>query len=130
MILQAENPIGKIRLSVENVNPSTHLGFGTWERWGQGRVPVGVATSGTFNTVEKTGGEETHTLGVNEIPAVGLQAQGSLYYFNGTTGGAGLNAGTYGANVSGGAQVKTLGGGEAHNNLQPYITCYMWKRTA
>ena len=22
-----------------------------------------------------------------------------------------------------------LGGNEPHNNLQPYITCYMWKRT-
>lgn len=24
----------------------------------------------------------------------------------------------------------TTGGSQAHNNLQPYITCYMWKRTA
>lgn len=22
------------------------------------------------------------------------------------------------------------GGDKPHNNLQPYITCYMWKRTA
>lgn len=25
--------------------------------------------------------------------------------------------------------INEVGGGEAHNNLQPYITCYMWKRT-
>lgn len=24
----------------------------------------------------------------------------------------------------------STGGDEAHNNLPPYITCYMWKRTA
>ena len=26
------------------------------------------------------------------------------------------------------ATVESAGGGNAHNNLQPYITCYMWKR--
>lgn len=24
----------------------------------------------------------------------------------------------------------SVGGGSSHNNIQPYITCYMWKRTA
>ena len=26
--------------------------------------------------------------------------------------------------------VNSEGGNKGHNNLQPYITCYMWKRTA
>ena len=34
-------------------------------------------------------------------------------------------------NVSNGGQIRfNSGGGQAHNNLQPYITAYMWKRTA
>ena len=50
-------------MSVNSTNPGSLFG-GTWTAWGQGRVPVGVSTSGTFNTVEKTGGSETHKLTV------------------------------------------------------------------
>ena len=141
-------------MSVSPVNPGTLFG-GTWVAWGVGRVPVGVDTAQTeFDTVDKTGGAKTHTLTVGQMPVhahtqwgisgdqgagagrLSLQADGNLVWYrgNGTTWGAGAGAG-------GGRQQVTVGGGEnrgtsnsgsgeAHNNLQPYITCYMWKRTA
>ena len=62
-------PVGSIYMSTSGTNPSSFLG-GTWVAWGSGRVPVGVNTSdGNFNTIEKTGGESSHTLTVAEMPS-------------------------------------------------------------
>lgn len=126
-IANALYPVGSIYMSVNNTNPSTFFG-GTWEAWGAGKVPVGVDANDTdFATVEKTGGEKTHTLTVSEMPshkhtveAIGSgTTQQELTAFNvGTTSG-----------IDGYAGTDFTGGGQAHNNLQPYITCYMWKRT-
>lgn len=119
-------PVGSIYMSVNNTNPSTFFG-GTWEAWGAGKVPVGVNANDTdFATVEKTGGEKTHTLTESEIPAhrhtveaIGTgTTQQELNAFSVNNQGAVDSYGT----------TNTAGGGQAHNNLQPYITCYMWKR--
>ena len=119
-------PVGSIYMSVNNTNPSTFFG-GTWEAWGAGKVPVGVDANDTdFATVEKTGGEKTHTLTESEIPAhrhtveaIGTgTTQQELNAFSVDNQGAVNSYGT----------TNTAGGGQAHNNLQPYITCYMWKR--
>jgi microcystin-dependent protein len=153
-------PVGSIRMTVSAADESAFLG-GTWVRWGTGRVPVGVNTSdANFNTVEKTGGANTHTLATAELPShnhsfsgsVTVNANGahthqassgsykvgsgsgSTYYYmtNGgstsgqTTGSGGSHDHT--GSVSG--SVGSNGSGAAHNNLQPYITCYFWKRTA
>ena len=127
-------PVGSIYMSVNNTNPSTFFG-GTWEAWGAGKVPVGVDTADTdFNAVEKTGGEKTHILTVSEMP----KHSHSLPTFysnpekeNITFADTAFNADKASdGNVSNGGQVISAGGGQAHNNLQPYITCYMWKRTA
>jgi len=118
-------PVGAIYLSINSANPSTVFG-GTWVAWGTGRVPVAIDTGQTeFNTVEKTGGAKTHTLSAAEsgLPAGNIvqQSNGSGYYFN-VPGDADA---THRA-----ALLPASPASAAHNNLQPYITCYMWKRTA
>lgn len=119
-------------MSVNNVNPTTLFG-GTWISWGSGRVPVGVDTSQTeFNTVEKTGGEKTHQLTVNEMPSHTHALNngnpgGNIESWNGNYFPANSETNrTYGYEMP----VGFAGGDQPHNNLQPYITCYMWKRTA
>ena len=69
---QAMYPVGSIYTNAAvSTNPATLLGFGTWAAYAEGRVPVGKASSGTFNTLNATGGAETdsHTLTTSEIPA-------------------------------------------------------------
>lgn len=124
--LKAENPIGHIRMETTDVNPATYLGFGTWVLWGAGKVPVGVDTADTdFSTVEKTGGEKTHTLTISEMPK-----HRHATSYGDTEGGDG--SGYRYSNTTGTSTqiVQEAGGSQAHNNLQPYITCYMWKRVS
>jgi len=134
-------PVGAIFMSVVNTNPGTYLG-GTWVAWGGGRVPVGVDTGQTeFDTVEETGGEKTHTLSIAEMPGHNHTSRQTYSLNNGTSIGIngdaiqGGNNGAYG----GGAtaynampQINTgiSGSDGSHNNLQPYICCFMWKRTS
>lgn len=118
-------PVGSIYFSVNNVNPSTFFG-GTWTRWGNGRVPVGVDTSQTeFNTVEKTGGNKT-----SSYISLTLHSSANLYgYQTGSSAYADrtIVASTGIPNVSSDRTTEKV---LDLPLLQPYITCYMWKRTA
>ena len=129
-------PVGSIYIGVNNTNPGTLFG-GTWTSFGTGKTLVGVDTSQTeFDTVEETGGEKTHTLTIAEMPN---HDHGNNIPFSGTAcSGCGwllLQRADYTAAsqtvsyMRSGNSLST-GGGGAHNNLQPYITVYMWKRTA
>lgn len=138
-------PVGSIYMSVNNVNPGTYLKDTTWEAWGSGRVPVGVSSDTEFNTVEKTGGEKTHTLKVKELPAqAAIQARNPTSAAKSTSAvnaswasvsvaaSASIVTSVYDAGVNGFVpfgESETTTGNTPHNNLQPYITCYMWKRT-
>lgn len=125
-------PVGSIYMTTSNTNPSSIFG-GAWESWGHGRVPVGVDTGDSmFNAAEKTGGEKTHKLSINEMPSHQHTTSGSWgvevtagYKYTGT-----FNVNDNASGLLTEKQNMKVGGGAAHNNLQPYITCYMWKRTA
>ena len=124
-LLNLVYPIGSIYMSIDNTNPEEFFG-GAWIPWGTGRVPVGIDINDSdFNTIEKTGGEKTHTLTVYEMPSHShsintANGQGNMewgYQFSYD----GHNSGYNGI-------MQQVGGSQPHNNLQPYITCYMWKR--
>lgn len=103
---------------------------GTWQRFGQGKVLVGVSESETeFNVVNKTGGAKTHTLTVDEIPS---HSHGQHVTANdgGTSIRRDWSSDGRGGIYDQGVHTKATGGGQAHNNLQPYVTVYMWQRTA
>jgi hypothetical protein len=124
-VLEKVYPVGSIYINASvSTNPATLLGFGTWVAFGAGKVIVGLDSSDTdFDTAEETGGAKTHTLSISEIP--------SHTHSLSTSDNPG---GTGAIEVAGGAPTSTqttqaTGGGGAHNNLQPYIVAYMWKRT-
>ena len=133
-LLDLVYPVGSIFMSATlstTAAVATALG-GTWVAWGSGRVPVGVDTSDSdFDTVEETGGEKTHTLTVAEMPSHRHKEQGFYGLGSDTSGGREARSrNVLSADpIENGASLAT-GGDGAHNNLQPYITCYMYKRTA
>jgi len=148
--ITAAYPVGSIYMNATNsANPATLLGFGTWVSFGAGRVPVGIDSGDTdFDTAEETGGAKTHTLTQAEIEHNHLWV---------TTGGAGADlsialttagdrnntfddagdsreltsdGALSGSNYTDDNRGLTGGTVSPHNNLQPYIVVYMWKRTA
>ena len=123
--------IGSIFITTTNINPGTFIG-GTWEAFGTGRTLVGVDTSQTeFNTVLKTGGEKTHKLTLDEMPSHTHRADRKYMAQVDISFGYGLNTGNYYiANMEVDDTLgKAAGGNKTHNNLQPFITVYFWKRT-
>ena len=122
-------PIGSTYITQTNTNPSTILKFGTWERV-KGKVLVGLdEDDADFNEIGKTGGEKTHTLTIDEMPAHNHSAR-----FCEGTGVYSVFPKGNGSQPEWGGSTNTIantGEGQAHNILQPYeVVGYMWKRTA
>ena len=114
---------------------------GTWVAWGAGRVPVGVDTSDSdFNAPNKTGGVKEVTLINGQMPKHFLTVPHIGYCENAYS----ISGGSYTRSTptsekqglwqedSGSfmSHKFSFGNNEAHSNLQPYSTIYMWRRTA
>jgi hypothetical protein len=135
-------PVGSIYTnSSDSTNPATLLGFGTWTAFAAGRVMVGFNASNTlFDTAEETGGSADAIVVSHTHTATDSGHTHTAAYWSGGWGGAGGAAGFNGfvtgnhtdlsgtgtANIS----VSTTGSSGTNANYQPYITVYMWKRTA
>ena len=129
-VLETIYPVGSIYTNAGvATNPGTLLGFGTWSAFGAGRVIVGVDSTDTdFDAVRETGGSKTdsHALTIAELPA----HTHNVTMSTNDTDNDNLSEG----NTSGTSTHPTssTGGGAAHSHdiVQPYITAYMWRRTA
>lgn len=131
-------PIGSIYISTVATSPHFLFG-GLWVLWGQGRVPVGIDESNdNFNEVEKTGGDISRTLDLNHTHPQTMifnsnYISGSgLHYTDGDTVPQNYVA-TQPSSWAGISENPVRGeklplGDVTFNVLQPYITCYMWKR--
>ena len=128
-VLETIYPVGSIYTNAGvATNPGTLLGFGTWTAFGAGRVIVGVDSTDTdFDAVRETGGSKTHTLTVDELPSHTHQ---TTLRGNGEDETQNFPSASDNSDPSRTMTSGATGGGQAHTIVQPYITAYMWRRTA
>ena len=144
-------PVGSIYMSVNSTSPADLFG-GTWEAMPAGRVLLAQGTSewGVEYQAGSTGGEHEHQLSVGELPAhghnatanstgdhthtvVGRDGGATKYtdnasYYKRTDTSSTYNTGSSGSHTHS-VTVDKSGEGKSHNTMQPYLSCYMWRRT-
>lgn len=140
-VLDNVYPIGSIYMNVNSTNPGTLFG-GTWEQI-QGKFLLGMSSSYPAGS---QGGEASHTLTTAEMPSHGHNPANEPGYFGFITnskkafevGDMGVQSGSgryypYASaafDISRNSLTGTIGGGKSHNNMPPYLSIYIWKRTA
>lgn len=135
-LMSVAYPLGSVYINaIDPTNPKVLLNMpaSTWEPWGVGKAIVGIDTSQTeFDTVNKTGGAKTHTLTEAQLPEVTAEVKKDTGVVYGVPGGGGNASGNPIASttstVYSPSVVVKFGGGQAHNNLQPYQVGYVWRR--
>jgi hypothetical protein len=143
-VIQSLYPVGSVYINATNsANPSTLLGFGTWVAFGAGRVPVGFnASDPLFDTAEETGGSKDAIV-VSHTHTTTVTDPGHTHVYSADVSSNWAGGGNVAPLVGGSNNANTLtsftgisvsadstGSSGTNANLQPYITVYMWKRTA
>lgn len=115
-------PVGSIYMSVNNVSPANLIG-GTWT---QIKDRFLLACGDTYSN-GTTGGEATHTLTVDEIPSHSHKIARGNWQMNYTSGTA-ITIHNYKGSEN--QDSSSTGGGQAHNNMPPYLAVYCWYRVS
>lgn len=129
-ILEKTYPVGSYYISHNNTSPAELFG-GTWYRV-ENQFLWACPADGTIGS---TGGEQTHTLTVTEMPyhshTILLNSASSVSYdtWDYSYGASKANRSYY---SQGPAEpiIGGTGGTGAHNNMPPYISVAIWRRTA
>ena len=145
ILLEAVYPVGSLYINAtDSSNPNTLFGFGTWVAFGAGRVPVGFdASNSLFDSAEETGGSanaiavsHTHTGTTDSAGAHShtysrgsISATMAIGVSNTVLTVVTDNTSTAGAHTHS-FTTDSSGSSGTNANYQPYITVYMWKRTA
>lgn len=115
-------PVGAIYISVNDVDPTTIFG-GVWERV-EGKFLLSGGGSSGYE-IGSEGGEATHKLTVDEIPAHGhgykVFGDEANWNYRWSYSSSGINYGT-------GGETNSTGGDKAHNNMPPYLAVNVWYR--
>ena len=134
-------PVGAVYITYNNNNPGKFLG-GTWVRFGEGRTLIGEGTGNDGSTSmsftsSSAGGEYRHKLTIDEMPS-----HKHAIYIQNSTSNPQVNAPKWTIALPNswkqytsdtklfGPSSGSVGNDTSHNNVQPYITVYFWKRTA
>lgn len=121
-------PVGSVLITTTDTNPGTIIG-GTWTAI-EGKFLLAQSNS---HPAGETGGAEKVTLTVNQIPEHVHNLSNLLKNSGGTdnigwTGYAFKNSSVH--PLEDVINTKSAGGGQAHNNMPPYVAVYVWERTA
>lgn len=120
-------PIGSVYMSVDSTSPASFIG-GTWARITNTFLLAagysGNTLAGYSTAPGSTGGEATHTLSISEMPNHNhgqhvIPGDADVYYY--------ASGKSYGDRYY---NTDYVGGGQAHNNMPPFLAVYVWKRTA
>lgn len=142
-VLDRIQPVGSLYFSTNSTSPASLFG-GTWERYAQGRVMVSASDTDTDFTVGKTGGSKTNELRVCLGNIFGLAGMTTTNNLSGISvdGGRTYNGFT---NFNGKQTVQTARGMDGSYGsmqvdfyasigklptLDPYVSVYIWRRTA
>ena len=122
--------VGDLYLTTNTAEPQVTLGYGTWVRFGEGRALVGVSTKASdpdwTKGVASQHGEYEHALTVSEL----AEHNHDLLYNTSSISGSGYPATDNNADTPSYIKTEKAGEGKPHNNVQPSITVFVWRRVA
>lgn len=113
-------PVGAYYLSNSSSSPSNLFG-GTW----QSVTSRFLYCSSSITT----GGENSHTLTVNEMPSHS-HVQSTPFIQDNVGSHVGHTTAWFNYSNTNKPSTESTGGGASHNNMPQYRTCFAWYRTA